>query len=313
MASAVCCRLLPVSRLSAVVVLCLLAIAPGLRAENGIVLKSDIAFLGADRGEKLDAYLPSAEFPRPRPAVIFIHGGGWSGGSKSDARSREFCTALAERGYVAFSIDYLLNKASKDEAGKTRFDSVAWPQNFLDCKTAVRFVRKHAAEFGVDPARIAVMGASAGAHLALLVGSTEDSDQWNKDGLYPEESNTVSAVIEFYGRCDVTQDRRPHFAGATPEETEANVIAASPLTHLTSGMPPVLAVQGAADTIVPVSYGRRLAARLKELDVPCEYIEIPGAEHSFGFTPPQKDLRPEVFAFLEKYLGPTQSGEKKQD
>lgn len=301
------------SRLLAVSVSFLLVFASGMPAQDGVVLQSDVPFLGGDRKEKLDAYLPSPEFPRPRPAVIFIHGGGWSGGSKSDDRSREFCTALAGRGYVAFSIDYLLNKASKDGAGKTRFDSVAWPQNFLDCKTTVRFVRKNAAEFGVDPARIAVMGASAGAHLALLVASTKDSGQWNKGGLYPDESNTVSAVIEFYGRCDVTQDRRPHFAGATPEETEANVVAASPLTHITAGMPPVLAVQGDADTIVPVGYGRRLAARLKELDVPCEYIEIPGAGHSFGLTPPQKDLRPEVFTFLEKYLSPVPAGEKKQD
>ncbi len=68
-------------------------------------------------------------------------------------------------------------------------------------------------------------------------------------------------------------------------------------------MPPVLAVQGDKDTIVPVTYGRRLVDRLKELQVPFEYIEIPGAEHSFGLTPPQMDLRPALFAFLKKYLG----------
>lgn len=300
-----------ISRFLASLIVCL--IPTGLFAQETVVVKSDIPYLGSDRKEKLDAYLPSPDFPRPRPAVIFIHGGGWTGGSKSDGRSKEFCTALADRGYVAFSIDYLLNKASKDEAGKTRVDSVAWPQNFHDCKTAVRFVRKYAAEFGVDPERIAVMGASAGAHLAMLVAATKGSAQWNHGGMYPDESNEVAAVIEFYGRHDVTVDRRMHFAGATPEETEANVIAASPVTHMTSQMPPVLAVQGDADQIVPVSYGRRLNERLKELNVPCDYIEIPGAEHAFGLTLPQQDLRPAVFAFLERYLGPARSGDKKEN
>lgn len=289
------------SKIYQVLALCLLSTC--LIAQEPASTQTDIPYLGSDRAEKLDVYLPSAAYSRPRPAVIFIHGGGWTGGSKSDGRSREFCNALADRGYVAFSIDYLLNKASKDESGKTRIDQVVWPQNFYDCKTAVRFVRKHAEEFGVDPSRIAVMGASAGAHLALLVAATKDAADWNKGGLYLAESNDVAAVVEFYGRHDVTLDRRMHFSGATPEETEANVIAASPVTHITSQMPPVLAVQGDKDTIVPVTYGRRLTDRLRELHVPFEYIEIPGAEHSFGLTPPQMDLQPALFAFLEKYLG----------
>ncbi|GAT33603.1 acetyl esterase [Terrimicrobium sacchariphilum] len=284
-----------------------------LPAGEDISFKSDIPYLGADRTEKLDVYLPAVGLPRPRPAVIFIHGGGWSGGSKSDQLSKEFCNALAEKGYVAVSIDYLLNKARKDIDGKTHFDKVAWPQNFLDCKTAVRFVRKNARDFGIDPDRLAIMGASAGAHLALLVAATKDSDQWNKGGLYLDQSNDISAVIEFYGRHDVTVDRRPHFAGATEEETESNVIAASPATHLTSKMPPVLAVQGDADDIVPVSFGRRLITQLKELGVPYEYIEVPGAKHAFGLTPPQKDLRAEVFAFLAKYLGQNLPAENQLD
>lgn len=301
------------TRLLAATVIALGFFAPALPAGDQIEIKSDIPYLGPERAEKLDVYLPPAKFPRPRAAVIFIHGGGWSGGSKSDQRSKEFCNALAENGYVAVSIDYLLNKARKDAEGRTHFDAVAWPQNFLDCKTAVRFLRKNAGDFGIDPGRIAIMGASAGAHLALLVAATEDSDQWNKGGLYPEQSNDIRAVIEFYGRHDVTVDRRPHFAGATEEETEANVIAASPATHLTSKMPPVLAVQGDADDIVPVSYGRRLVAQLAELGVPHEYIEIPGAKHAFGLTPPEQDLRPAVLTFLARYLGQDLPAEKRPD
>lgn len=284
-----------------------------LKAENSVTVQKDVAFLGADRKEKLDAYLPAASFVRPLPAVIFIHGGGWSGGSKDDGRSREICGALAGNGYAAFSINYLLNETTKDAKGKTVVSRAAWPQNFHDCKSAVRFLRKHAAKFGLDPNRIAVMGASAGAHLALLVGATENSAEMNQGGLHLGESNAISAVIAFYGRFDVTEDRRDRFAGAIPEETLANAIAASPATHLTKDMPPVLAVQGDADKIVPVTFGRRLAERLQALGVPHEYVEIPGAEHSFGLTPPEKDLRPTVLAFLEKYLpkAPVEALEKR--
>jgi acetyl esterase/lipase len=278
-----------------------------LLAEDAVRVQKDIAFLGPDRKEKLDVYLPAETYSRPLPAVVFIHGGGWSGGSKHDGRGREIGETLAREGYVVFSVDYLLNTVVKDEKGKATITKVAWPQNFYDCKSAVRFVRKNAAEFGVDPHRIAVMGASAGAHLALLVGATENSSEMNQGGLYLDESNDVAAVIQFYGRYDVTEDRQDRFAGSTPEETRANAVAASPVTHLTKDNPPVLAVQGDADTIVPVKFGRRLVARLTELGVPHEYIEIPGAGHSFGLTPSEKDLRPAVLAFLKKYLGPAEN------
>jgi acetyl esterase/lipase len=266
------------------------------------VVRKDIPFLGEERSEKLDAYLPAESFERPLPAVVFIHGGGWTGGSKSEAVATGICRTLAENGYAAFSIDYKLNTVTKGEDGKSRITKVVWPENLHDCKSAIRYVRRHAREFGIDPDRIAVMGASADAHLALLVAATKDSAQWNVGGLDPETSNEVAAVVEFYGRHDVSRDRRQHFAGATPEETEINVTAASPVTHLTPSMPPVLAIQGEADKIVPVTYGRELAERLKTLGVPHEYVEIPGAGHSFGLKLPQKDLTPIVLDFLGRHL-----------
>lgn len=275
-----------------------------LPAADSVQVQKDIAFLGPDRKEKMDAYLPVETFSRPRPAVIFIHGGGWSGGRKDDRRAHEFCHFLAEEGYAAFSISYLLNTVAKDGKGKSTISRVAWPQNFYDCKSALRYLRKNAVEFGIDPNRIAVMGASAGAHLALLVGATEDSPEMNNGGLYLDQDNDVAAVISFYGRFDVSEDRQDRFAGSSPEETRANALAASPVTHLTSNHPPVLVVQGDADRVVPVTFGRRLAKRLEELGVVHEYLEIPGAEHSFALTPPQKDLRPALRAFLQKHFAP---------
>ena len=266
------------------------------------VVRKNLPFLGPDRAEKMDAYLPPDSFARPVPAVVFIHGGGWTGGRRDQKIPTNICRALAENGYAAFSIDYRLNAVFKTDEGKTVVTKVAWPENLHDCKTAVRFVRRNAAEFGVDPDRIAVMGASAGAHLALLVAATKDSEKWNTGGLYPEVSNEIAAVVEFYGRHDVSRDRRHHFAGSTPEETEINVTEASPVTHLSASMPPVLAIQGDADKIVPVTYARELVARLKELGVPHDYVEIPGAGHSFDLQPPQQDLTPIVLDFLRRHL-----------
>jgi acetyl esterase/lipase len=255
----------------------------------------------------MDAYLPPDSFARPVPAVVYIHGGGWTGGRRDQKIPTNICRTLAENGYAAFSIDYRLNTAVKTNDGKVTIAKVVWPENLYDCKTAVRYVRKNAKEFGVDPNRIAVMGASAGAHLALLVAATKDSAKWNAGGLNPGISNEVAAVVEFYGRHDVSRDRRHHFAGSTPEETAANVADASPVTHLSASMPPVLAVQGDADKIVPVHYARELVGRLKELGVPHEYVEIPGAGHSFDLKPPQQDLTPIVLDFLRRHLADQKS------
>lgn len=282
----------------------LLLLSPfALLAGEAVDKQTGVPYLGPDRREQMDVYLPPAAFRRPVPAVVFIHGGGWSGGSRADQRSREFCETLAAHGFAAFSIDYRLNVVEKSAAGKSTVREVAWPQNFFDCKSAVRYVRAHAEAFGIDSSRIAVMGASAGAHLALLVAATKNSERWNAGGLHTGQSNEISAVVEFYGRYDVSRDRRAQFAGTTEEQTGINAADASPSTHLTSEMPPVLIVQGDADTIVPVRFGRELAERLAQLGVEHETIEIPGAEHSFGWEAAGLDLRPRVVAFLEKHLG----------
>ena len=103
-------------------------------AESGPRVLKDVTFLAPDRAEKLDVYLPAA-LPQGTlaPAVVWIHGGGWTGGTKNEARAAEICGTLAAAGYVAVSIDYRLGDG-------------AWPTNLHDCKNAVRFLRAHAAE-----------------------------------------------------------------------------------------------------------------------------------------------------------------------
>src|SRR5688572_3661461 len=119
-------------------------------AEPSVRITNDVAYLAPDRSEKLDLYLPADPAPgKLSPALVWIHGGGWTGGTKNEARAKNVCGTLAEAGYVAVSIDYRLGER-------------AWPTNLHDCKNAVRFLRANADRYHVDPNRIAVAGGSAG-------------------------------------------------------------------------------------------------------------------------------------------------------
>jgi acetyl esterase/lipase len=267
----------------------------------GVIIKKDIPYLGEARAETLDAYLPPPSFARPVPAVVLIHGGGWGGGRKDAAREVNIGTTLAAHGYAVFSISYRLNRTITDENGDNRLE-VAWPKNLYDCKTAVRYLRAHAGEYGLDPDRIATMGGSAGGHLAMLVGVTANHAELNAGGLYTEQSNAVACIINLYGRHDVS-DRRRLFAGETEEETDERVRIASPTTWFGPDTPPILVLQGTEDQTVPVRIARDLVRQLAEHGIEHEYVEVEGGVHSFHLQPRQMDLRPVVLAFLEKHLG----------
>ena len=270
-----------------------------------VTLLTDLDYLGPDRAEKLDAYLPDADrFPGPRPAVLLIHGGGWRICDKADARERNIGQNLAAHGYAVFSINYLLNVGEKDPAtGRLKLSRLAWPQNLHDCKSALRWIRAHAARFNIDPARIATMGGSAGGHLAMLVGATANHAEINRHGLYTDQSNAVACILNFYGDYDIRGRRVSPFAGATPAETAANEDAASPVTYIDAHTPPMFITHGTADTTIPVERSRLLAEHLRTLGVDYWYVEIGNAPHTYHLELEQMDLRPVVLSFLAKHLG----------
>ena len=149
---------------------------------------------GRHDGEALLGDLWAPKAAGKYPAIVAVHGGGWQGGSKSAYRF--WGPFLAQRGYVVFSIDYRLVKP-----GKKMF-----PESVYDVKAAVQFVRSHAAELKVDPDRIALMGDSAGAHLAALVALGGDAfNAAYKDDAYAAVSARVKAVIPVYGVFDMAQ------------------------------------------------------------------------------------------------------------
>lgn len=264
----------------------------------------DVPYLGPDRAEKLDVYLPPPNFARPLPAVLLIHGGGWRIGDKADVRERNIGNTLASHGYAVFSINYLLNVGETDpETRRFRLQRLAWPRNLIDCKTALRFIRAEAGRHGVDPERIAVMGGSAGGHLSMLVGVTARHAEFNRQGLYTDQRNDVACILNFYGDYDIRGRRVSPFEGATPEETRANETAASPVTWFNDETPPMFITHGTADDIIPVERSRLLAQELERRGLDYLYVEIAKAPHSYHLQPVQMDLRPVVLSFLEKHLG----------
>lgn len=270
---------------------------------SDIQIIQDIEYLGPDREEKMDAYLPGEEFPGPHPAIVLIHGGGWRISDKAADREVRIGTDLAREGYAVFSINYLLNVGEKDERGVLHLSRVAWPQNFYDCKTAVRYLRKEAKQYNIDANRIATMGGSAGGHLAMLVGSTIHHKEFNAQGLYTDQSNEVSCILNFYGDYDIRGRRVSPFAGADKETTMANEKAASPITWIDKNTPPMFITHGTEDTTILVERSRLLVRHLEELGLPYCYLELAETPHTFDLHPPFMDIQPSVVSFLRKYLG----------
>lgn len=278
-------------------------------ADSAVRVLTDVSFLAPGRAEKLDVYLPASPAAgKLSPAVVWIHGGGWTGGTKNEARAKEICTTLVNAGYVALNIDYKLGDG-------------AWPTNLHDSKNAVRYLRTRAAEWRVDPDRIAVAGGSAGGHLALMVGYTSGVPELEPAVPYPGVSSAVRAVINMYGISDLRTRREVAAGGVVtdkirplgpvavfgPADAAAAYRRASPVTHISRSTPPTLILHGDKDATVDLRQSQDLAAALARVGVPHELVVVPGAGHTFDWEtwnkkPMSRDLRPVALAFLEKHL-----------
>ena len=267
-----------------------LSFAPAAEVASDLRVTTDLPFLAAGRVEQLDLYLP--ETPpagKLSPGVVWIHGGGWSGGTKNEARAKNICGILARAGYVAVSVDYRLGEG-------------AWPTNLFDCKNAVRFLRAHAAEYHLDPNRIGVAGGSAGGHLALMVALTGGKDGFEPQGAdtpYPGVSSAVRCVINMYGITDLltrqqtdktgqpTATRRLmgnslKFFGAASDDADV-LKQASPVTHVAKSSPPILTLHGRADTTVDFAQAEELDRVAHERGAAHELVLLDGVGHTFDW------------------------------
>lgn len=198
-----------------------------------------------------------------RPAIVFYHGGGWRGGSPS-AFSRQ-SDGLATRGMVAISVQYRL----------TSQPGVALADCVRDARSAFRWVRSHAGELGIDPARLAAGGGSAGGHLAAALATLEGPDDPADDASVPLRP---AALVLFNPALQLDSPRAAE-AAALPD-VEA-LRAFSPFHHVKSGHPPTLILHGEADTTVPIAGARAYAARVTELGGRCEVVGYEGQVHAF--------------------------------
>jgi acetyl esterase/lipase len=216
-----------------------------------------------------------------RPAVIVLHGGSWNGGKKSEYPRWNYW--LAAQGYVVFDVEYRLSPQPN------------WQSAIGDVKCALGVVRRDGAKWGIDPGRIALLGRSAGAQLALLVAFTPGNAQVRPS--CDIEDGAVSAAISLYGPTDLiygyTHGANPRvisgpgtlraYLGGTPETAPAAFALASPIEHIGSGTPPALLMHGGRDQFVLPAQMQRLEQHLAEKGRPHETVFLPYAQHGFDY------------------------------
>lgn len=262
-------------------------------------LYQDVEYLGQGRNEKLDIYIP---FNKPEnnngyPAVLNIHGGGWVEGYKSRKITKTCAEVMVEKGYAVICNDYLLNTKHQN----------AWPTNIYDCKTALRYIRKIAKAYNIDPDNIGVLGNSAGGHLAMLMGYSADSEELNSSGLYRQYPTDLKCVVNIYGIPDLrsTKWARERFVNVGQDKQKVLTLA-SPITHLDKNSPPTLSIHGDTDSVVPFRFTEDLDKALKAKGLVHEIVAVKGGKHAFTLYPDgvnrQTDLRPAVIKFLDKHL-----------
>lgn len=261
-------------------------------AADAVRTEHDVDFLGAGRAEKADLYQPADVKPGQKfPAVVIIHGGGWSAGDKRAAREINIGTTLALNGYVGMSINYVLAKDGGTEP--------TWPQNLHDCKNAVRWLRANAERLHVDPERIGAIGGSAGGHLAAMLAVAGPELDPPGSG-----STAVKCAVDLYGPMLWFSQRDIAMFRKTRAEAPELYRQASPLAHVDRNDPPILILHGTADKTVAVADSEAFADALRKAGVEHELVIVPDAPHSFHLEPKQRDLRPLVLGFFEKHLKP---------
>jgi acetyl esterase len=245
---------------------------------------------GIAAGEELKLDLSVPEGPGLFPVCILVHGGGFERGDKQQQPKHLFAPLL-EAGYAWVSINYRLAPKHK------------YPGSVEDLETAIRWVKAHASEYRFDPARIVLIGESAGGYLVNRVGTKN------------EEDTRVAAVVSFYGAADLL--RRFNASNGKPSITFTNyfnvsednettrkfLVEASPATYVRAGLPPFLLLHGNKDERVPYEQSENFYAKLKAAGVPAEFITIEGGGHGMsGWSKLNSDYIAQLINWLKRTL-----------
>ena len=268
-------------------------------AEPALRVERDVPFARVAETElRLDLYVPRAG--AVAGLIVWVHGGAWRAGSRASVD----LLGLTERGWALASVDYRLSPVAK------------FPAQVHDIKAAIRFLRRHAAEYGYPASPIVIAGSSAGGHLAALVGVTNGNAALEgKVGVDAGHSSDVQAIVSLYGASNLTTilaQSTPHglsvrvpalelLFGARPEAAPELARLASPVFHVSTGDPPLFMLHGDQDTQMPINQSHELVGAYERLARPVQLVVVHGAGHGGPeFTSPAALAR--VDEFLRRHL-----------
>lgn len=257
--------------------LALSAALPAADAPAGYRKLADLPFAEVD-GHRLalDLYLPEGK--QGAPLVVFVHGGGWQRGSRDEMP----LGAMAPAGFAFASVDYRLSPVAR------------FPAQAHDIKAAIRFLRAKQGEYGYDASRVAIVGTSAGAHLAILVGVTNGHKELEGAvGGNLDQSSDVQAILSYYGASNlmtilkqstpfglgVREPALDLLLGGQPDQKEELAKLASPVFHLDANDPPLLLLHGDQDPQMPVNQSLELYGAYREKGLDAEFLPVYQAAH----------------------------------
>lgn len=275
------------------------ALPQGFKAEYNVSYVEN-----GDESQVLDIYYPE-DVSESRPLLIWIHGGGWRGGSKNGVP----WIHQLQRGYVVASVEY-------------RFSQKAiFPAQIHDCLSAIRYLRKNAAKYGIDRKKVGVGGSSAGGHLSALVGTSGGQGVFKPAGDNADVYDGVQAVCDIFGPTDFwtvidQAEKDPNvknifkwnegdpysdlIGGGLGKDRE-RCDAVSPVHYVSKKTPPFLILHGDHDTLVPYAQSVELEEKLKAVGVEVLLQKISGAGHG-GAVFNHAEIRKLTNSFFDKHL-----------
>lgn len=263
---------------------------------NGRVLRNLAYVMNGSERQRLDLYLPD-DNQTEHPLVIWIHGGAWEEGTKDWCPAK----ALLSRGYAAASIGYRLSKQA------------TFPAQIEDCKTAVRWLRAHASEYGIDSKRIGAWGASAGGHLAALLGTTGKVREFDV-GENLSQASDVQCVVDWFGPAtflrwgeanSTSLDSSPvaRLLGGLVSTHQELARRASPVSFVSHESAPFRIMHGDRDQVVPLQQSKELEQALKTAGVDSTLRIISGAGHGGSAFSDRENLKM-IADFFDLHLMP---------
>lgn len=243
------------------------------KSGDEVLMQKDISnvFYGSDSAQKIDVYLPAGRDTANTKVILFIHGGSWSGGDKNEFDAAIVAIRTQLSGYALFNMNYRLAQS----------DATRFPAQLDDVQSAINFIKGKANEYKINVNKIGLVGASAGAHLALLEAYKNNADK------------KIKAVVDLFGPADLTdlyknhpipEQARPvlvNFLGTTPALNPDTYIQASPINFINSETVPTKIFHGTYDIVVPIAQSNALKAKLEANSVKVEMTVYEGEGHGW--------------------------------